>query len=147
MEIPCSVYSLVSAMILMYIRWYLRTHCALRKKLCLFVKKNEATVDVNKCLKQIELPNLLHVCAFYSDLPPYIYSMVPTVDGRKKMFFHRIGSQKRFFCFQIMEIPDIYKSDNCWLKNKYWTLFLLNSPLLVKPYSLYLITSIILFVL
>ena len=34
-----------------------------------------ATLDLNKCLEQIKLPNPLYTCALISDLPSYIGTM------------------------------------------------------------------------
>ena len=35
----------------------------------------EAAVDLNKCLKKIEIPNAIHRCATYSELPSHINTM------------------------------------------------------------------------
>ena len=54
------------------------TCCARMKYLGLVLKKIrfDDSFDVTKCLQQIEIPRLLHMCAPRSELPPNISSMV-----------------------------------------------------------------------
>ena len=48
-----------------YIRWLLISRCARMMKIMSFPKKIgfDDSFDVTKCLQQIEMPDLLHVCA------------------------------------------------------------------------------------
>ena len=46
-----------------YIRWLLISRCAQLMKTRSFSEKKKSDFDVTKCLQQIEMPDLLHVCA------------------------------------------------------------------------------------
>ena len=51
-----------------YIRWLLISRCA---RMMFFLRKKigfDDSFDVTKCLQQIEMPDLLHVCASRNDI-------------------------------------------------------------------------------
>ena len=58
------------------IRCQLRKYCAHLKNISDLFESNfkyeSAAADVDNCLEQIKLPNLLHACALYSELPSNI---------------------------------------------------------------------------
>ena len=83
-----------------YVRCQLRTCCAQLKfkvKQVFPEKKSDMTIffDVTECLQQIEMPDLLHICAPCSELPyrplfcrqtagPINFGLAPSFDARRK---------------------------------------------------------------
>ena len=75
------------------IRWYLRIRCANIKKDRVFFENNfkfATTVDLNKCLIQIKLPNSLYISTSISVLPSDIITMV----GREIVHLKGLISEK-----------------------------------------------------